>query len=91
MKRSNETIQLLWKRVNILLPSTAAEARRIDDALRYGELFESAGGVIQIHAWEGIIHVFPSNVAELKAAPEALDQIGGFLGAQAFASHRRKD
>ena len=63
----------------------------LDDALRYGERFESAGGVIQIHVWEGMIHVFPSNVAELKAAPEALDQIGGFLREQALASLRRKD
>jgi len=58
----------------------------LDDALRYGERFESAGGVIQVHAWEGMIHVFPSNVAELRAAPEALDQIGDFLRRQALAT-----
>ena len=63
----------------------------LDDALRYGDRFESAGGAIQIHTWEGMIHVFPSNVAELKAAPEALDQIGDFLSRQALASARRTD
>ena len=63
----------------------------LDDALRYGDRFESAGGAIQIHTWEGMIHVFPSSVAELKAAPEALDQIGDFLRRQALASARRND
>jgi len=58
----------------------------LDDTLRYGERFESAGGAIQVHAWEGMIHVFPSNVAELRAAPEALDQIGDFLRRQALAT-----
>jgi len=63
----------------------------LDDALRYGERFESAGGAIEVHAWEGMIHVFPSNVAELKAAPEALDQIGGFLRRQGLASAPHND
>jgi acetyl esterase/lipase len=62
----------------------------LDDALRYGERFEGAGGVINIHAWQGMIHVFPSNVAQLKAAPEALDQIGGFLRERALAGAGRK-
>lgn len=51
----------------------------LDDSLRYGERFESVGGTIEVHKWEGMIHVFPSNVALLRAAREALDDIGTFL------------
>jgi epsilon-lactone hydrolase len=54
----------------------------LDDSLRYGERFESKGGTIQVHTWEGMIHVFPSNVALLHAAKEALDDIGNFLRQQ---------
>jgi acetyl esterase/lipase len=47
-----------------------------DDSLRYGERLEREGGsTIQVHALEGMIHVFPSNVATLQAAKEALDDI----------------
>jgi acetyl esterase/lipase len=34
---------------------------------------------IEVHTWQGMIHVFPSNVALLKAAKEALDDVGEFL------------
>ena len=54
----------------------------LDDSLRYGERLESAGGTVQVHTWEGMIHVFPSNVALLRAAKEALDDIGNFLRQQ---------
>lgn len=54
----------------------------LDDSLRYGEGLESAGGTIQVHVWQGMIHVFPSNVALLRAAKEALDDIGDFLRQQ---------
>jgi acetyl esterase/lipase len=50
----------------------------LDDSVRYGERFERAGGTIQVHTWQGMTHVFPSNVA-LQAAKEALDDIGDFL------------
>ena len=40
------------------------------------------GGTIQVHRWEGMIHVFPANIALLKAAEAALDDIGGFLNRQ---------
>jgi acetyl esterase/lipase len=53
-----------------------------DDSVRYGERCERAGGDSQVHTWEGMIHVFPSNVALLKAAREALDNIGEFLNRQ---------
>jgi monoterpene epsilon-lactone hydrolase len=54
----------------------------LDDSRRYGERVESADGTVQVHTWEGVIHVFPSNIALLHAAREALDDIGGFLRQQ---------
>jgi monoterpene epsilon-lactone hydrolase len=51
----------------------------LDDTLRYGERFEQAGGAIEVHTWQGMMHVFPSNVALLEAAKEALDDVGAFL------------
>jgi monoterpene epsilon-lactone hydrolase len=54
----------------------------LDDAVRYGERFEQEGGTIQVHTWQGMIHVFPSNAALLKAAKEALDDVGDFLNRQ---------
>jgi acetyl esterase/lipase len=48
----------------------------LDDSLRYGERLEREGGTVQVHTWEGMIHVFPSNVATPQAAKEALDDIG---------------
>ena len=53
-----------------------------DDSVRYGERFEREGGDCQVHTWEGMIHVFPSNVTLLKAAREALNDIGKFLHLQ---------
>jgi acetyl esterase/lipase len=51
----------------------------LDDSVRYGERFEQEGGTIQVHTWQGMIHVFPSSIALLKAAKEALDDVGDFL------------
>jgi acetyl esterase/lipase len=51
----------------------------LDDSVRYGERLERSGGTGEVHTWEGMIHVFPSNVTQLKASDEALDGIGGFL------------
>ena len=54
----------------------------LDDSLRYGERIEGQGGTVQIHTWQGMIHVFPSNVALLHAAKESLNDIGNFLRQQ---------
>jgi acetyl esterase/lipase len=54
----------------------------LDDSLRYGERIESEGGAVQIHTWQGMTHVFLSNVALLHAAKEALDDIAKFLRQQ---------
>jgi acetyl esterase/lipase len=58
----------------------------LDDSIRYGQRLETAGGTVQVHTWEGMIHVFPSNIAKLRAAKQALDDIGGFLREQCSAT-----
>ena len=53
----------------------------LDDSRRFANRIEAAGGVAQLHIWEGMTHVFPSNVS-LQAAKDALDEIGAFLRRQ---------
>jgi acetyl esterase/lipase len=53
----------------------------LDDSRRFANRLEAAGGVAQLHIWEGMTHVFPSNVS-LQAAKDALDEIGAFLRQQ---------
>ena len=53
----------------------------LDDSIRYGERLEAAGGTVQVHTWEGMVHVFPSNLI-LQAAQQALDDVGAFLRQQ---------
>jgi monoterpene epsilon-lactone hydrolase len=54
----------------------------LDDARRYATKVEGIGGSAELHIWQGMVHVFPANIALLGAAPEALDLIGGFLRAR---------
>jgi acetyl esterase/lipase len=54
----------------------------LDDSIRYGEQLERAGGTCQVHTWQGMVHVFPSNITLLHAAKAALDDIGDFLREQ---------
>lgn len=51
----------------------------LDDSVRYADALRNAGGVAQVHVWEGMVHVFASDVAHLAAAREALDDIAVFL------------
>tara|TARA_R110002020_G_scaffold47707_24_gene135887 strand:+ start:3440 stop:4345 length:906 start_codon:yes stop_codon:yes gene_type:complete len=51
----------------------------LDDTVRYAQAMEAAGGQIEAHIWDGMIHVFLSNVTTLRSAPEAIDDIGAFL------------
>jgi len=51
----------------------------LDDALRFGALADAAGSICDVHVWEDMVHVFPSNLAMLRAAGEALDDAGTFL------------
>lgn len=54
----------------------------LDDSVRYAQRVESAGGTVRLHIWQGMMHVFASNVALLGAAREAMDDIGAFLRQQ---------
>lgn len=50
----------------------------LDDSRRVAEAVSSAGGEAAMHVWEGMTHVFPSNL-ELHAAREAVDMAGAFI------------
>jgi epsilon-lactone hydrolase len=51
----------------------------LDDARRYADLLATAGSFAELHVWQGMVHVFPANLALLRAAREALDIAGNFL------------
>ncbi len=54
----------------------------LDDSVRYAQRLEGEGGTAHLHIWAGMMHVFPSNLAVLEAANEALDDVGDFLKQQ---------
>jgi len=43
------------------------------------QLFTLSGSATELHVWQGMVHVFPANLALLQAAREALDITGEFL------------
>jgi len=51
----------------------------LDDAQRYADLLAKSGSAADLHVWQGMVHVFPANLALLHAAREALDIAGAFL------------
>ena len=51
----------------------------LDDSRRFTECVGAVGGFAQLHIWQGMIHVFPTNLELLQAAGEALDDTGEFL------------
>ncbi|ESY88900.1 esterase [Mesorhizobium sp. LNHC220B00] len=51
----------------------------LDDSRRAVEAASSAGGEAALHIWEGMTHVFPSNLAQLQAARQAIDMVGAFI------------
>jgi monoterpene epsilon-lactone hydrolase len=52
----------------------------LDDSLRFNALADAAHQPpCEVHVWKGMVHVFPAQIAMLKAAPEALDGAGAFL------------
>jgi len=53
----------------------------LDDARRYATKVEESGGNAELHVWQGMVHVFPANLALLRAAKEALELTGAFLRA----------
>ncbi|MBW7970208.1 alpha/beta hydrolase [Bradyrhizobium sp. BR 10289] len=50
-----------------------------DDSIRFAKKADAAGLGIEVHVWEGMIHVFPSNFAMLQASEAALKDISSFL------------
>jgi monoterpene epsilon-lactone hydrolase len=62
-----------------------------DDARRYAERVADAEGTVQLHAWEGMPHVFATNVGVLQAAEAALDAIGEFLRALPVLSESKSN
>jgi len=52
----------------------------LDDSRRFAECISSVSGVAHFDVWQGMVHVFSSNL-QLRAAREALDDIGDFLRA----------
>jgi epsilon-lactone hydrolase len=51
----------------------------LDDACRYADLLAKSGSPAELHVWQGMVHVFPANLAVLHAAREALDITADFL------------
>lgn len=51
----------------------------LDDSRRVAEAASRAGGEAALHIWQGMTHVFPSNLAQLQAARQALDMVGAFI------------
>lgn len=51
----------------------------LDDSIRFGERALQNGVQIDVHVWEDMVHVFPSNIALLEASTAALVAIGTFL------------
>jgi acetyl esterase/lipase len=51
----------------------------LDDSRRYAELAARSGSPVELHVWQGMPHVFPTNITLLRAAREALDITGEFL------------
>lgn len=53
----------------------------LDDAMRYADLAVQSGGRVDLHVWQGMLHVFTSSVAVLEAAREAMRLTGAFISA----------
>jgi epsilon-lactone hydrolase len=51
----------------------------LDDATGYADAAATDLAKVDVHVWAGMTHVFPSNVATLQAAREALDLSVRFL------------
>lgn len=47
----------------------------LDDTLRYAEGVDG----VEVHVWDGMLHIFPSSVGIFDAANAALDSIGTFV------------
>jgi monoterpene epsilon-lactone hydrolase len=57
----------------------------LDDSVRFVTLAEAGGAMAEVNVWQGMTHVFASNLT-LQAAKKALQSAGFFLGRQ-FEMH----
>jgi monoterpene epsilon-lactone hydrolase len=62
-----------------LLVHVGTEEVLHDDSLRYAERAQAAGGLVELHVWEGMPHGFAASADTLLAARQALDLSGTFL------------
>jgi monoterpene epsilon-lactone hydrolase len=51
----------------------------LDDSLRLAQRAEDAGVDVRLDVWEGMLHVFPSELATFEAAKRALDEVAAFI------------
>ena len=49
------------------------------DARRMADSIATAGSTAELHVWQGMVHVFPANLALLRAAADALDIVATFI------------
>jgi epsilon-lactone hydrolase len=58
----------------------------LDDSTRYAHRAEREGANVDLHVWEGMVHVFTSNIDLLEAARSAQASIGEFI--RSHIAHR---
>jgi len=58
----------------------------LDDFERFASRIEAVGGIAEMHIWEGMTHVFVSNIA-LQGTRDALANIAEFLQRTFHASN----
>jgi epsilon-lactone hydrolase len=51
----------------------------LDDSMRFAQRAEAAGVDVRLDVWDGMLHVFPSQLATFEAANQALDDIAAFI------------
>ena len=51
----------------------------LDDSLGYAARGQALGKAVELHIWEGMLHVFPSYIGTLQAAGQAQDSMAAFL------------
>lgn len=56
-----------------------ANEHLLDDSRRYAALARERGGMVRLDIWEGLAHIFQTNVATLENARLALDDAAHFL------------
>ena len=62
----------------------------LDDSLRYVERAVTAGVDARTDVWMGMPHGFPGSIGRLKAAAQALDAVGAFLGGKLEADRKER-